>query len=232
MEIRYSMIQDFLTCPKAFYDRHILGKIKLQRSSALEYGTALHLGIRTILDGEDGVEPFIMYWDSLKDTHMQYYEHSWKNLRELAVDNFLPNFKSRHSKKFSNYSQELQMSTGFLDKHSIKGTADFFGSYEGIPTVVDWKTSSRAYRKNKIEVNLQLYVYAKLIKETQGITPKQIMYKVFNKKDGSINTLKKELTESEIDDSFKLIENAAKNMLHAIETKQLHHGAECYCERA
>lgn len=225
------MIQDFLTCPKAFYDRHVLGKLQLDKSSALEFGTALHLGIRMILYGEDGIEPFLLYWDSLKDTKMTYYEHSWKNLRELAVDSFLPNFKSRHAKKFSQHNQEIEMTIPFLGTHSIKGTTDFFGLYEGVPTVADWKTSSKAYRKNKTEVNLQLYIYAKLVKETQRILPKQIMYKVFNKKDGSINTLKKELTEKDINDTFILVENAAKSMLRVIETKELYHGPDCYCER-
>ncbi len=204
----------------------------------------MHLGIRTILNGEDGVEPFLMYWNSLKDVRMTYYEHSWANLKELAADSFLPNFKSRHAKKFSNHNQEIEMTIPFLTnelevdgfatrpstkKHFIKGTTDFFGMYEDTPTVADWKTSSKPYRKNKIEVNLQLYIYAKLVKETQGIIPKQIMYKVFNKKDGSINTLKKELTEKDIDDTFVLVENAAKSMLRVIETKELYHGAECYC---
>ena len=223
------MIQDFLTCPKAFYNRHILGKIELDRSSALEFGTALHLGIRTILNGEDGIEPFLMYWNSLKDVRMTYYEHSWANLKELAVDSFLPNFKSRHAKKFDTIKQEIKMSIPFLGIHTLTGTTDYYGLYESIPTVADWKTSSKSYRKNKIEVNLQLYIYAKLVKETAGYLPKQIMYKVFNKKDGSINTLKKELTEKDINDTFVLVENAAKSMLRVIETKELYHGAECYC---
>lgn len=225
------MLNDFLTCPKMFYDRHILGKIQAEKSSALEFGTALHLGIRTILDGEDGTAPFLMYWNSLKNTHMQYYEHSWNDLKELAVESFLSNFKTRHAKKFTDFNQEVPLTMPFMKDHELQGTADFIGLYEGKRTIADWKTSSRAYKKNKIDLNLQMYIYSKMYAYTTDKVPEQIMYKVFNKKDGSINTIKKDLTPIYLDDIFTLVENTTKSMLNVVERKEYYHGADCYCER-
>ena len=233
MIIRYSMIQDYLTCPKMFYDKHILGKLETTRSSALEYGSALHLGIRTALEGDDGIPAFNMYWNSVKDVHMQYYEHSWQDLKDLG-EHFMNNFKVRHAKKFSEFRQEITMEMPFLRRlisDTYQGTADYIGLYEGKLTIADWKTSSRNYRKNKIEINPQLYGYAKLYQYNMGKLPEQIMYKVFNKKDGNINTIKKDLTQEYLDAIFLGVENAAKAMLRCIETKETYHGAECYCER-
>lgn len=225
------MIQDFLVCPKAFYDRHILGKIETEQSSALHYGSALHLGIKTMLEGEDGVMAFNMYWDSMKDRHMQYYEHSWKDLREMANDAFLPNFKSRHLKKFTDFEQEVQMTMPFLDNHTLQGTADFIGKYEGKLAVIDWKTSSKRYKKNKIILNHQLYLYARMHQLKTGVLPEVLLYKVFNKKDQSINTIEFQLTQQDLDAIVTIAGNAAKAMLRMVETKELYHGPDCYCER-
>lgn len=239
MIIRYSMIQSWLECPKAFYDRYILEKLELEKSAALEFGTALHLGIRNILDGEDGNESFLMYWNTLKDTRMKYFEHGWGDLKDLG-EHFLGNFKSRHAKKFSDFEQEVQMEMPFLyndspgaahGKHTLQGTADYIGMYEGKLTIVDWKTSSRTYKKNKILLNPQMYIYAKLYQNKTGKLPEQIMYKVFNKKDGNINTIVNPLTQLYVDAIFESIEHAATGMLRSIETKQLWHGADCYCPR-
>lgn len=225
------MIQDFLTCPKAFYDRHILGKIETTESSALHFGTALHLGLRTMLDGEDGGMAFNMYWDSVKDRHMQYYEHSWKDLRDMANDAFLPNFKSHHLKKFTDFEQEVQMTMPFLDGHTLQGTSDYIGKYDGKLCMADWKTSSKKYKKNKIIINSQLYIYAKMLQTNTGALPEILMYKVFNKKDQSINTIEFQLTQRSLDAIVTIVENGARAMLRTIETKELYHGSDCYCER-
>ncbi len=224
------MLQDFLTCPKAFFDRHILGKIETEQSSALHFGTALHLGLKTMLEGEDGVSAFNMYWDSMKDVPMKYYGESWKDLRDMANDAFLPNFKSRHLKKFSDFEQEVQMTMPLLDNHILQGTTDYRGKYEGKLCIADWKTSSKKYKSNKIKINTQLYIYAKMSQREIGILPEILLYKVFNKRDQSINTIEYLLTQERLDAIFTIVENAARAMLRTIETKELYHGADCYCE--
>ncbi len=248
MLIRYSVLQAFLECPKAAYDRYVLNKIETEQSAALNFGTAMHLGIRTTLEGENGVEAFNMYWSSIKDTPMKYYDQSWGDLKDLA-EHFLGNWKSRHAKKFTEFSQEVQMEMPFLKSdglyagvptkkailpdyhHILQGTADYIGMYEGKLTIADWKTSSKPYPKNKIELNLQLYIYAKLYKHKTGKLPEQLLYKVFNKKTGDINTLKKDLTESYMNATFESIEHVARAMLQCFENKTLWHGSGCYCER-
>jgi hypothetical protein len=184
-----------------------------------------------MLDGEDGVSAFNMYWDSVKDRHMQYYKHSWKDLRDMANDSFLPNFKSRHLKKFTDFEQEVQMTTSFLDTHTLQGTADYVGWYDNKFCIADWKTSSKKYKKNKIIVNTQLYIYAKMLQTNTGTLPELLLYKVFNKNTQQINTIPFELTQQKLDAIVTIVENAARAMLRTIETKELYHGPDCYCER-
>lgn len=224
------MLNDFLTCPAAFYKRHILNEAESGTSSALHFGTALHLAINQILEGEDGLESFMMYWDSLKDKDMIYYRHGWQELRGLATEKFLPNFIRLHSKKFSNFKQEETLTMPFLGEHTFQGTYDFCGDYEGVLTLTDWKTTTNDYKFSKLEKNPQLYMYSKLYQHKYGVLPKQIMYKTFVKTKGSIQTLKLELTEEHLNSIVRNVEHTAKAMLHLISTKEVYHGADCYCK--
>lgn len=229
--IRYSMLNAFLQCPAAFHRQYILGETETQKSSALEFGTALHLGIRSILEGEDGVSDFNLYWDSLKDANMVYYRHGWQELRDLANNKFLHNFAKSHAKKFINPVQEVELSMPFLGEHTLQGTLDCFSDYEGQPTITDWKTSTQEYKRTKIEKNPQLYIYAALHRHKYGCLPTNIQYKVFIKSDGRIQTVKKELTIEAIDCMMKNVENISKAMIATIGTKEYYHNHEsCYCK--
>lgn len=225
------MINDFLQCPAAFYKRHILGESDPKKSSALEYGTALHLGIRSILDGEDGIADFNLYWESLRDTDMVYYRHGWQELSDLANKKFLPNFQKSHAKKYRDIQQEITLSMPFMGEHTLQGTIDCVGLYEDELTISDWKSSTTEYKRQKIEKNPQLYIYAKLYEHQYGQLPTQLLYKVFIKSEGRIQTVKKTLTKQYLCNIINSTENVVHAMLHMIETKRLYHNHEsCYCK--
>src|ERR1700722_9305475 len=106
MKIHYSQLNEFISCPMG-YKRKYIDKIPdLERSSALEYGTAIHTAIKTHFEGGDGLEVFKLFWDSLKNTEMKYWRHDWFDLRNIAVASFLPNFFRLHSKKYKNFRTE------------------------------------------------------------------------------------------------------------------------------
>lgn len=186
-----------------FHRKYILGEVDKTKSSALEFGTALHLGIRSILEGEDGISDFQMYWDSLKDTEMVYYRFGWQELRDLACNKFLPNFIKMHAKKFSKSIQEetLECKIGVsgYDNTVLQGTFDLCGDYEGKLTLSDWKTSTKEYHLDKILRNPQMYIYAFLYQSKYHVLPEQLMYKVFIKSEGRIQTLKVPLTQEILD---------------------------------
>lgn len=229
MIFRYSQIDSFLRCPAAWYKTYILGEAETKKSSALEFGTALHLGIKTILEGEDGIWSFNMYWDSVRDLDMIYYRHGWDELRKLAVEKFLPNFERLHAKKFSDIKQEQQLSMP-IGEHTLQGTFDCLGMYEDELTLCDWKTSTAEYKRNKIEKNPQLYIYAALCKHTYGTLPTQIMYKTFVKSEGRIQTMKLSLSEERLDKMMSNVANIVDSMVYILGTKKLYHNHEsCYC---
>lgn len=238
MIFRYSQINQFIQCPTAWYRQSILGEVETKRSSALEFGTAIHLGIKTILEDEDGIAVFDMYWGSVKNLDMVYYRHGWEELRKLAVEVFLPNFKKLHAKKFTNIKQEQQLSMPlFFDSRSdkgeitLQGTLDCLAQYEGELTLCDWKTSTAEYKRTKIEKNPQLYIYAALCKHAYGTVPTQIMYKTFIKSEGRIQTMKLQLSEERLEKMMVNVANIVRSMIYIVDTKQLYHNHEsCWCK--
>src|ERR1700722_879026 len=113
MKIRYSMLDSFLSCPLGFKRRYIDCIEDTEKSSALELGTSLHLALKTHFEGGNAVEVFNLMWDSLKNTEMKYYRHSWSELRNLANTKWLPNFTRLHAKNFKETSQEVTLEMPF-----------------------------------------------------------------------------------------------------------------------
>lgn len=220
-----------------YYRQYVLNEREDVKSIDLEFGTALHLAIKTYFDGGDPVGAYNMYWNSLDFSKFPEARFSPQDLSVLALNKFMPNFIKLHAKKFTDFKQEetLEMDILFDDTHDtgshrLQGTYDMLCDYEGVPTLVDWKTSAREYPKSKIEKNPQLYIYAALCKEAYGILPKQIMYKVFIKSEGRIQTLKLELTEEKLALQMKNVSAIIDNIIYMTSNKQFYSNYNCYCK--
>lgn len=229
MKIHYSQLNEFISCPMGYKRRYIDKIPDDEKSSALEYGQAIHLAIKTHFEGGDGLSVFNLYWDSLKDTPMKYWRHDWVDLRNLALNSFLPNFFRLHSKKYKNIKME-ELCEAPLEDFIIEGTFDCVSHYDGILTLSDWKTSSKEYKKNKIIKNPQMYMYAKMYEHTYGELPKQIQYKVFRKDNGSIQTLTAELTQEKLKLQLEEVLCIIKTMEHMTKTNTWYHNFDCWCK--
>jgi ATP-dependent exoDNAse (exonuclease V) beta subunit len=229
MKIHYSQLNEFVSCPMSYKRRYIDKTPDDEKSSALEYGTAIHLAIKTHFEGGDSLEVFKLFWDSLKDTEMKYWRHSWSDLRNLALNQFLPNFFRLHSKKYKNVKME-ELCEAPLEDYIIEGTFDCVADYDGVLTLSDWKTSSKEYKKDKIIKNPQMYMYAEMYRHKYGELPKQIQYKVFRKDNGGIQTLTAELTEEKLKLQLKEVSSIIKTVEHMTKTGNWYHNFDCFCK--
>ena len=87
----YSMVSTYLRCP-ALFEMLYIRQIKPDEppSSALHFGTALHCGLNSILEGGES-SSFEMYWESVKGLSFAKGRHDWDDLREmggLLLDSF------------------------------------------------------------------------------------------------------------------------------------------------
>jgi len=207
------MIDTYLQCPNKYKQLYVDGQDEKKDSSALRFGSALHLALQTHFEGGDPYSVFNMYWNSIKDLHLEYDRYSWEDLGEMASQSFLPNFIRLHAKKFSNTKNELKMEAPILGEHTLQGTLDCIAEYEGKLTLFDYKTSHSRYPQYKIMRNPQMYIYAYLYQKTTGVLPDFVCYKVFVKNDRSIQTLKYPLTQQKLDSMMNNVEAIIKDIV-------------------
>ena len=230
MKVHYSQLDLFQQCPVAYKRRYIDGIQDPEKSSALEYGQAIHLAIKTHFEGGDGLETFNMYWNSLKNVEMKYYRHGWDELRNLANTSFLPNFFRLHAKYYVNPKMEELCESPLLPLElSLEGTFDMCSEYKGELTMSDWKTSTKEYKKDKIRKSPQLWIYAYMYQQKYGVLPKNVQYKIFRKDSGSIQTLEIPITQEELDRQMESVRRTIKLLLHTIENNLWFHHYDCWC---
>jgi len=195
----FSKISDARTCLRKYKLKHI-DKLSTEegKKGDLEFGTAMHLGVEMYLRGEDGLAIFRLYWDSIKDEKVEYGRYGWGPLLEMGVE-LLPRFKKLHSKLFKPFKLEERIETT-LGGIGFEGTPDFLGEYDGVPSVIDFKTSGARYEKLRLECDEQMPGYAAMAKEAYGYEATQQVYIIFVKSDRapSIQTLVSPLTSSKL----------------------------------
>ncbi len=224
MKFRYSGISTAYQCLKKFEIRYILGIPEEGTSSALSFGTAIHLAIQSMFEGNDYEQTFTMYWNSVKNDISEYPRYSWEQLLEMGKV-FLGRFEKSHLKKFKPYKLEAVMEAP-LGNNILTGTADFIGLYMDEPAVFDWKTSQSVYNNWKIKSNEQLWIYSYLAEKTFGYKADVVGYKVFCKGEERIQTLTRRLTQDKLDDML----NNVKIMVEDLASRKVFpRNPGCFC---
>jgi hypothetical protein len=195
----FSKLSDARKCPRLYKLKHI-DKVTVEApiSADLEFGSAMHVGLHSSLDGGDALTAFNLYWDTLKDTEMARSRLDWDKLRETA-EVLLTRFERLHRKHFEPFKMEERI-FGKFGPHEIEGTPDYLGLYKGVPSVLDFKTAAYRYDKAKIICDEQMPGYAALAKQAHGYEVEQAVYMVFIKSatDPSIQVITAPLTDSRI----------------------------------
>lgn len=205
---RYSTISDAYKCFKYYELKHIH---KLpdgsERNADLKFGTALHLAIEDLFLGGNGIDVFNIFWNAER-LNLDYGRLPFNILSDLG-NTFIERFERLHFKHFMPLFLE-QKGEVFLDKYKLTGTVDFLGKYKDVPSIVDWKTSSYPYEKEKLIINEQMYGYNLMAQANHGFKAKQHVYVVFvkNPKEPRIQVITREVTEekmTEVVDNIKLM---------------------------
>jgi ATP-dependent exoDNAse (exonuclease V) beta subunit len=212
------MLDTYLQCPAKFKAQYIDHSVPHSESYALKFGSALHLAFKSHFEDGNAIETFKMYWGSVKDTLPDLERYTWDDLGQMATKTFIPNFIKLHAKKIQFPILEDMVEMPFLGSHTLQGTFDVACQYEDKLTILDYKTSSSEYKKDKILRNPQMYIYAKLYEYKYGELPEQLVYKVFVKQDQRIQTLKLDVDKARVDKVMSNVETIAKDMLYRIES--------------
>ncbi len=206
----YSQLQSAYRCNK-LYKYLYIDKLDsgAKPNDALVFGSSMHFALEEfLLHNANPVESFRIYWDS-EASKIEFGRFKRKEL-EVMAEILLDRFRRLHAKKIE-VNQMEQRLYGTVSKEPgairLEGTPDVLGSFDGTPSVIDFKTSSYRYDKEKAYLNEQMYLYAHLAKQN-GFEALQVVYIVFIKgKEPSIQTIKRTITPEHMSKVLANIKN-------------------------
>lgn len=222
MKYRYSAIDTAQTCLQKWKYLYI-DKLPSEESIDMHFGTALHGGLQASLEGDDGELTFEVLMQSALGQEMRQGRRDHAELMELGKV-FISRFNRLHKKKFQPKYLEQSLS-GKIGPYEFEGTADFIGDFDGVPSILDFKTSNYPYPKEKIQLNEQMPLYSELAKQCLGYEAKQLVYYVFCKADARIQVISTDTNKNFID---KRLENVVRwvNMLEPYSLNTVGPGVE------
>lgn len=187
---RYSALDTSFRCLRKFYLDYV-EKLPKPGSEPIEFafGTGIHAALQASLEGDDALSTFDTYWGSLK---LAVSDNEMRRHSDMAGE-FIRKFLRLHLSKFrpAFIEQTLRCRLSGLE---FEGTPDVLGELEGIPSVIDFKTSAYNYPKEKLLVGLQMPIYAEMASAALGYKAEQLVYYVFVKATSSIQVIKTPLT--------------------------------------
>ncbi|GAC1503797.1 MAG: hypothetical protein NVS1B10_08940 [Candidatus Saccharimonadales bacterium] len=195
----YSSLSTALTCLRKFKCIYIDKLGGNQPTGDTEFGTAIHMAINALLTGkslDDAQELFALYWETHREGDLRYGRFKWQALGELGFD-FIRKFHKGHLSKYIFEFGEQRLFAEYLGT-KLEGTLDFYGLYNGVASLRDFKTSSGNYDATKTDTALQLYLYAYLGIRSGLKPPVTLGYTVFNKAAGSIQDLTWDFNEKQM----------------------------------
>lgn len=180
----HSMRAAYSKCPRYFKFAFVDG-LGTPPSADMSFGTGIHTGSQAYLEGDDGSAVFKLYWESEKGRDIPYNRYGWKEYLEMGIE-FMRKFE-KWVPKFKPYKMEERIFTE-IGGVKMEGTIDFAGDFDGVPSVLDFKTTAYAYPKEKIVCDDQMPLYSQLAKTAWGYEAKQLVYFPFVKSNTSIQT--------------------------------------------
>lgn len=168
-----SMLSSYASCPRLFKYQFL---DKLQEPGPLGmdrvYGTGVHSAIQACLESQaDPVSVFEEFWGMYQDADIQRGGYDYEELlRQARI--MLGKFARNHAKRFKIFKMEERLKSDVL---GLEGTPDFLGDFDGVPSVVDFKTTSYRYPPEKAAIAEQLWIYVALALES-GFTAKQVVF--------------------------------------------------------
>lgn len=181
----FSKLSAYQRCPRLYKHQYIdHTPTKAPLSAELEFGTALHEALATAIQGGDETVIFDMLWTDALRRDIAYDRFSWKQYNEMGYT-FLRKFRKRYLERIKPIQVEKRL-FGKLGKYKFEGTPDTVAEFDGVTSIIDWKTTAYPYARDKIRVGVQLMGYATLVRPEVKV--KQIVYFPFVKTTQSIQT--------------------------------------------
>ena len=156
--LSYSQMEAYLTCPRLWYERYILGHKYEAYSQALSFGIAFHTGMEKMMQGwndkvclENAISKFEWEYHFGRNPASNDDLYSWLTRGQQMLTNM-------HSLLRSMNFQPVAIEKECVQKN-FRGRVDCLAVVNGKQTLIDWKTSSGKFDDKKVNNDEQLTAY-------------------------------------------------------------------------
>ncbi len=179
-----------------------------------EFGLAVHAAIEALFEGDDPAVEFKIQWEARKTLPITFTRYKWGDLNRIGQE-FIRKFVKLHYPHITPILFEKRI-YGNMGEHLYEGTPDLYGWYRGKLAVMDFKTSSQRYAREKLKVAKQLMDYTHLLEQNGHPRPTHVIYFVFIKATEGIQVL-----EDTLDEVFlRSVEENNKQVLDDLKARQ------------
>jgi len=147
MNYSYTQISQYVTCPRRYRYRYLDGWQEKDVRAAMLFGRAFERAVAAMFRGEDPAATLFEQWAACKDPGLIYSGHdTWDSMLQQGV-HLLERFiqDGRVEIREPRSRQQIQFSRSLSNGNSFVAFVDAIGELDGIPCVLEWKTSSARY---------------------------------------------------------------------------------------
>ena len=147
MNYSYTQISQYLACPRRYRHRYLDGWQEKDTRAAMIFGRAFEQAIAALFRREDPAAVLFEQWARAKQLHLSYSGHdTWDRMLEQGIqllERFVQDGRVRIRRPRSN--QQIQVTRNLGSGNQFVAYIDAIGELDGIPCVLEWKTTSARY---------------------------------------------------------------------------------------
>jgi hypothetical protein len=147
MNYSYTQISQYLSCPRRYRHRYLDGWQEKDVRAAMLFGRAFEQAVAALFRHEDPAPALFEQWAACKSLDLVYSGNdTWDSMLQQGIqllERFVQDGRVQVPRPRS--QQQVQVTRKLAFSNSFVGFIDAIGELDGIPCVLEWKTSSARY---------------------------------------------------------------------------------------
>jgi CRISPR/Cas system-associated exonuclease Cas4 (RecB family) len=147
MNYSYTQISQYLTCPRRYRHRYLDGWQEKDVRAAMLFGRAFEQAVAALFRHDDPAAVLFEQWVACKNLGLVYSGNdTWDSMLQQGVrllERFVQDGRVRI--RCPRNQQQVQFTRKLSSSNSFVAFVDAIGELDGIPCLLEWKTSSARY---------------------------------------------------------------------------------------
>lgn len=154
MVFSYTQISNYLRCPRSYRLRYLDGWQERETRAGMVFGRCFERALGALFCGEDPEVRLFREWEMYRNVEFIYRKgDSWDRLLHQGI-HLIQRFAQQDRIRIRNPRQNLQvkLTRNLTGGHEFVSYLDAIGTLDGIPCIIDWKTTTSRYSDTPEEV--------------------------------------------------------------------------------